>query len=373
MTVTAPLTRIAADEQLSLSARYDDQAIAAWLAARGGRSTHTLKSYRREAQRLLLWMRERRLTLRTLKVEDVHAFFGHLAQPPKHWSRPHKPKADDLLLDTQVMAGPLSPKSINYSRTVLGQMIGYLQDAGYLQRNVFRLSAVQAEVRSSMANRHLDLAAWQWLWQSIISMPTDHAESARIAQRTRWLFALLYHAGLRTSEVAAGRMSDFRRTDDGWRLRVVGKGKKEGFVTVNSELLRELVRYRQALELPPLPVPGERELLLAPIRGDRHEPLSTRAIWDIVKAAATAAAEASDDPHVKATIGQMSTHWMRHTSATHRLAAGARLETTQDEYRHANINTTRLYAAVLNEARREDAEKLAELARSLKNNGEPDA
>ncbi len=346
-----------------LAASDDEHAVAAWLAARGQRSTHTRESYQRESRRLLIWLRARRLTLRTMTVEDVHSFYEHLASPPTHWIRPRKPAANALLLDTQLLAGPLSPKSINYARTVLGQMMSYLQDAGYVQRNAFRLSAVQPETRSTMATRHLDVATWQWLWRWITELPACSQEEQRLASRVRWLFALLYHSGLRVSEVAAARMSDFVRTEQGWRLRVIGKGRKEGFVTVNSVLLEELVRHRQMHGLPPLPVPQEREPLVPPVRGDRLRLLTTRSISNIVRAVSTEAASLCGDPHIRNGIERMSTHWMRHTSATHRLAAGARLETTQDEYRHSNINTTRLYAAVLDEARREHAEKLAELAR----------
>ena len=125
-----------------LAATDDEHAVAAWLAARGQRSTHTRESYQRESRRLLIWLRARRLTLRTMTVEDVHSFYEHLASPPTHWIRPRKPAANALLLDTQLLAGPLSPKSINYARTVLGQMMSYLQDAGYVQRNAFRLGAL---------------------------------------------------------------------------------------------------------------------------------------------------------------------------------------------------------------------------------------
>lgn len=57
----------------------------------------------------------------------------------------------------------------------------------------------------------------------------------------------------------------------------------------------------------------------------------------------------------------MTTHWMRHTNATHRLMAGASLETTQDELGHADPRTTRIYAKASDTRRKEDAEKLAKL------------
>ena len=50
---------------------------------------------------------------------------------------------------------------------------------------------------------------------------------------------------------------------------------------------------------------------------------------------------------------------MRHTNATHRLQAGALLETTQDELGHTDPRTTRIYAKVSNKQRQHDAELLA--------------
>ena len=59
----------------------------------------------------------------------------------------------------------------------------------------------------------------------------------------------------------------------------------------------------------------------------------------------------------------MTTHWMRHTNATHRLMAGASLETTQDELGHVSPLTTRIYTHTLEEKRAEDAEKLTQLGK----------
>jgi hypothetical protein len=44
-----------------------------------------------------------------------------------------------------------------------------------------------------------------------------------------WLFALPNHSGVRGEDVIKGFMSDFVVRDDGWVLRIVGKGRKEFF------------------------------------------------------------------------------------------------------------------------------------------------
>lgn len=349
-------------DDAAIDAQSDAEAVAVWLRAKGGRSANTFDSYRREAVRLLLWLDEQRMALRDMKVNHVHQFYSHLANPPKNWLRPRKPRRDETLLATQVLAGKLSNKSIDYTRTVLGQMCAYLQDAGYVQRNVFRLSIKPPVIVQATPTRLLDLDSWHWLWDWILNLPQAKPTEAAHAARCRWLFALLYHTGIRREEAAHGRMGDFTRKERAWSLRVMGKGNKEKFVTVNSTLLRELVSYRKALKLEAYPVPGEEFPLVASVNNTRRSQLLTpRAIGLIVATVSEQAAGACEDEYLRVQIAQMTTHWMRHTNATHRLMAGASLETTQDELGHADPRTTRIYAKVADKQRQEDAEKLAAL------------
>lgn len=348
---------------IALAATTDVEAASAWLIARGGRSRNTFDAYRREAARLLLWLDEHGLSLREMKVEHAHDFYQHLGDPPKHWLRPRKTKRGERLRPTQVLVGHLDPKSISYARTVLGQMVAYLQEAGYLARNVFRLSIRPAVVNKSVSARNLDLESWEWLREWITQMPRTSIREIAHAVRARWLFALLYQTGIRREEVATGRMGDFVRRDGDWQLRVVGKGSEERYVTVNSTLLQELVIYRKALGLEHIyPVPGERLPVVASINRSRlQETMTPRAIGMIVSEISGHAAAECGDAHIRARIDAMSTHWMRHTNATHRLMAGAGLETTQDELGHKKLDTTRIYAKAVDEKRRDDAEKLARL------------
>lgn len=353
----------------AITARNDKEAAAAFLRVSSGGSDHTFESYRKEVVRLLVWLDERRLTLAKMTVDDVHAFYEHLGEPPKHWLRPRKPRRDETLKLTQLLIGPLSNKSIQYSRTVLGHFMKYLQHAGWLQRNVFLLSLKPAVMKTTAPTKLLDLEDWQWLWQWLTTSPapTPYVE-ARVARR-RWVFALLYHSGIRREEVAITTMGDFTRNDRIWTLRVLGKGNKERFVTVNSALMAELRRYRRSLGLEEYPIPTERlPLVMSLQRNTKNHParklqhLTPRAIYALVAETAKTAADECEDPHTRKRLKKLSTHWMRHTNASHRLQAKASVESTQDELGHADPRTTRIYAHVHNDARREDAEKLARLA-----------
>lgn len=345
-----------------LQAANDIEAAALWLKAKGGRSANTFDVYRREANRLLLWLGENRLMLAELKVNHAEQYYAHLEKPPAHWLRPRKPKLTDRLLPTQVLVAGLTPKSINQTRTVLCLMCNYLQQAGYLRGNPFLLSSKPHIVQQTQVNRWLDLNTWQWLWQWINALPTTSELERQQAIRTRWLFALLYHTGMRREEVAHGRMSDFIKIDDYWQLRVVGKGGKERYVTVNTALFDELMAYRNALGHRGYPAPRETLPLISSVyRRKSREPMTPRAIGQIIQDIGRAAEHACPDEQIRDRISKMTTHWLRHTNATHRLMAGGSLETTQDELGHADPRTTRIYAKTTSRQRIDDAEKLAAL------------
>jgi site-specific recombinase XerD len=347
----------------AIAALNDLEAAATFLRARSSGSHNTFEAYRREIGRLLVWMNENRLTLGNMTVNDVHAFYDHLTSPPVHWLRPRKPHRDETLTITQLLIGPLSNKSIRYSRTVLGHMMKYLQHAGYLQRNVFMLSEKREVEETDVPDKILDLESWQWFWQWLTTRPEPKPFQATRVARCRWVFALLYHTGIRREEVAGGAMGHFIRTDRNWSLRVLGKGNKKRTVTVNSTLLSELRRYRRSVYLPEYPVPSEVYPLVMSIHKTRKfQHLTPRAIGALVADVAEKAAKDCQDDHTKQRLLKLSTHWMRHTNASHRLQAKATLESTQDELGHADPRTTRIYAKVNDEARREDAEKLANLS-----------
>lgn len=344
-----------------IGAKNDFEAVREWMKAKGQRSKHTFKSYKAEAKKLLVWMMENKLTLNTLNVEGVHNYYNHLANPPKHWLQPAKTKANEKLSHSQLLRGGVSNKSISHSRTVLIGLCRYLAAAGYMPLNPFELSHKPTVVVSSQQERYLSLDAWDYLWGFILAMATGSQIEQKHAERTRWVFALFYHTGLRCEEVANGKMCDFVRRDDSWHLKVVGKGAKARYVTINSVLLTELTRFRRACALPSYPMPAETFPLVPRQSYKGGTGVSVRAIQALITEVGQRAAADCSDPQMVEQIRSMSAHWLRHTNATHRLMAGASLETTQDELGHADPRTTRIYAKTSNVARRDDAEKLANL------------
>ncbi len=50
-----------------------------------------------------------------------------------------------------------------------------------------------------------------------------------------------------------------------------------------------------------------------------------------------------DSPATTGKLRRASSHWMRHTHATHALVRGAELTTVRDNLRHASVATTSIY------------------------------
>lgn len=344
-----------------ISARTDAEAVAAWLKARGARAVNTHTSYKREATRLLVWLEEERKQAHELSIEDVHKYFDFLRDPPAHWLRPRKPRRDEVLAPTQLLIGGLKPDGIAYARTVMGNLFAWLQAAGYLQWNPFKLSASPSTITRTSQQRFLDLSTWQWLLGWLEQQPARDRRAEARNERDIWVMQLLYHTGIRREECAFGVMGDFRKREDEWALRVIGKGEKERFVTVNSSLLDALIRHRRNRGLPPMPSPGDSDPIVRAVARGNDIPLTPRQIGKILERIAKQASLDCEDGHMRQQLVAMSTHWLRHTNATHRLMAGASLETTQDELGHGDPRTTRIYAQTLDAARREDAEKLSKL------------
>ena len=348
-------------ETAAIGARNDIEAVSTWLSARAGRSQNTFEAFRREAIRFLTWLHERSICMAVVTVEDAHQYLDHLRNPPSHWIRPRKLRSGIKATPTQLVSGPLSESSVAYSRRVLALLYGYLQDAGYLSRNPFKLSSRPTTVTPTTQHRFLDLDCWLWLWEWACSRKGKTRMDVRKIARDRWLLALLYNTGIRRGEAAEANFSDFVRTNQHWSLRIVGKGLKERYVTINSSLLSELKRYRNQLGLPVLPTPSDHAPLVCGLRGNHA--VTSRQIGNIISEIFKGASYDCPDAHMRSALREASTHWMRHTYATHRLQAGAALTTTQDELGHADPKTTRIYAKTSDKSRREDAEKISAISK----------
>jgi integrase/recombinase XerC len=147
-----------------------------------------------------------------------------------------------------------------------------------------------------------------------------------IAARDGAVVTLLYACGLRISEALG---LEGGQLPLGEVLRIRGKGGKERLVPVLPAAREAVARYAR---LCPYPIEPGTPLFF----GARGGPLGARAVQKSTE-------------RLRAALGLPATatpHALRHSFATHLLAAGGDLRSIQDLLGHASLSTTQGYTAV---------------------------
>ncbi len=158
--------------------------------------------------------------------------------------------------------------------------------------------------------------------------------------------------------MAKARTSDLRFKRGQWWLEVLGKGSVEGEVPLPADALEAIKSYRESTGRPALPASGMDEPLVMDLTG-AGRPLSDRAIYAIVKEVCrqTANSVAAAQPDLARQIDAGSTHWLRHTSASHQIDRGVDPFIVQRNLRHASFSTTEGYIHKDRDQQHQETEK----------------
>lgn len=227
-------------------------------------------------------------------------------------------KTEELVLFLNVKCKSDSTK--NVYRDVLGSLFSYAVKTGHLTKNpAVVISRVKVEDRlfSKVLSR-------EQIEQMIFKEPS---------LRNKLILELIYMTGIRVDELTKLCLSSFREIRSAGEVKisvlVEGKGKKFRTVNVPVETFQKLKQYWDANNIFP-----EEPCFISRKKSDGlTKPLSTVQVWRIVKAAARNA-NLSCEP---------STHWIRHTSATHSIENGAPIHVVKASLGHASISTTGKY------------------------------
>jgi len=147
------------------------------------------------------------------------------------------------------------------------------------------------------------------------------------------LLNLLIRTGLRTIEVARADVGDIRQEGGEAVLWVRSKGRdaKDEFVLLTEETLKPIRDYLQARGK----IEGAEPLFASVSDRNRERRLTTRSIRRIVKQHLVGVGLIS---------GRLTAHSLRHTAITLALQGGATIQEARALGRHADINTTLVYA-----------------------------
>lgn len=216
------------------------------------------------------------------------------------------------LEDFQLWVGGLelryAPATVKTKVNALKSLFSFAQKIGYLQFNVG--SAVSApKTKDNLAARMLAVEEIKALL------------SAATPGRDLCLLSLMYACGLRVSEVCALSWQDLRPRASGGQATVFGKGSKTRVVLIPASIWSALTR---------LPRSPHSDAVFVSRTGKALE--RTR-VHRIVKACAR---RAGVDEKV-------SSHWLRHSHATHAIEAGCDLHLLQQSLGHSSLAITSRY------------------------------
>jgi site-specific recombinase XerD len=329
----------------SLNADNDYQAVNAWLSLH--ETPSTLRAYRKEAERLILWAAlERGVAMSSLTAEDAVAYRAFLRRPASRWMGPSLSRTSP---EWRPFTGPLCARSVAYALSVLGAMYRWLMEQGYVLTNPFAGIKVRGATRTTAMEIQHVFSDGEWALIRTIAdgLEWSYGWTAPAAQRLRFILDFAYATGLRISELVEVSLRSVHVDDhdDHW-LRLVGKGSKPGKVALPPLARSALQRYLVQRGLPTTPsmwIPSTK--LIGAMGLENQSGISATRLWVVMKRFfETAAGEVEqENPALAEKLRKATPHWMRHTHATHALARGVELTSVRDNLRHASIATTSIY------------------------------
>lgn len=264
---------------VSRQAESDQHLIELWLH---GRSRHTQRAYRTDAERFLDAIQK---PLHRVTLGDLQ----HYAE--------------------QLVASGLQPSSVYRTMSAIKSLFAFGHRLGYLQFDIARPLRLPA-LRDGLADRILE--------------ETDVLRMIALEgnPRNKAILMTLYVGGFRVAELCSLKWSDLQNRDTAGQITVFGKGGKTRTVLVPKSVWNALQSLRkEARDSDPV------------FRSRKGGHLDESQVWRIVRKAAKRAGIEKE----------VSCHWLRHAHASHALDRGAPIHLVQATLGHSSVATTGRY------------------------------
>jgi integrase/recombinase XerC len=235
-------------------------------------------------------------------------------------------------------AGGLAKASIGRHLSALRTFFAFLKREGAVDANPAKAIATPRREQSLPRTLSVEEAG---------AVVEAKGREGALGARDRALLELLYATGLRVSELVSLALEDVDLSAR--QVRTVGKGRKERIVPFGrpaADAVKTWLRARADFR----PAGRDAGFLFLNAKGGRLTDRSVRRVLDRALAGAEVGRHAS--PHA-----------LRHSFATHLLAAGADLRSIQELLGHASLSTTQRYTHL-------DAGRLLEVYRRSHPKGE---
>lgn len=354
----------------------DDNAMLQWLNEYRHQQ-NTKVSYLQIAGRFMFWLQEiKQMHLGQVTRQELQEYQDFLSSPPKYLVGDRKPRQNKDSRTSESSAAvkithwkpqnedwkpfatnSMSASSVKTNFQVLMGMYEYLIEIDYLYKNPFKLKKIKTINKSESVEKYLTEDQINLVFEFIDHLPESSPKQKKEKERKVWLLTLLYRSALRRSEVAKAQMHDVIYLHDKWWLKVIGKGDKEATIPFTNNLIDGLKRYRISLGLSPLPRGKENIPLVASI-DSKMKQITDKAIYNIVKSVFSDLVNyyCDKDEKLANLFSRVSTHWLRHTSATHQANSGLDIRLVKENLRHSNIETTLRYQHTEEVTRHEETE-----------------
>lgn len=317
------------------------------------------------------------------------------------WVAPYARKIPRLMVEWRPFEGPLDARSQKLAVVVAKLFCTWLVEVDYLYVNPWASLPKDDSIQFSVdRTRSLPPTLFHFTFQYLETLPKDANY-----YRLRFAFLLAYGTGMRLSELVSARIDHLKRSSDShgdiWKLSVLGKRSKVREVPIPAIVMAELDMYLAQRNLPPRPMCAPETYLIdklpktaattpgasidgvaASVEKDpaaltkpkrKVKPgLSASMLYQVFKeffekAAAELLAQADREraqadarrgdlavasvyydrfsrmKEAADKLEQASTHWLRHTYATHFAESGRSLRDLQQLLGHARGTTTEVY------------------------------
>ena len=263
-------------------------------------SDHTIAAYRRDVEAFLAFL------------ED------HLGHPPHGRDLTALHVRDIRAFMAARRSDGVSARSLNRALSALRGFADFLKARGLDVSDAF------SGVATAKTNAGLPRPVDEQDVLQLIQYAFDGAKQVWLGQRDATLLTLLYGRGLRISEALSLTRSQIEDAHD--MLRVTGKGGKQRDVPLLPLVIKALDDY---LAAQPFGLSHDDKIFRGARGGEMRPRQAQKLIADLRRAIGL------DD--------SVTPHALRHSFASHLLAAGGDLRTIQELLGHASLSSTQIY------------------------------
>ncbi|TYK66915.1 tyrosine-type recombinase/integrase [Colwellia echini] len=354
------------------------------------KSSHTYERFRNDVERFLLWsFIVKQKPIDQLRKSDLLEYADFCWQPPvtwigtsnqerfkitngysaanEHWfpfkiQAPKSLKADFVVdkkkyrPSQQTLSSMFTAIIVFYNHLMAEDIC--IGNPAQIAKKDCRHFIIDSQVKEI---KRLTASQWQYVLDTAVEM----ADENPMFERNLFVIAALKTLFLRISELSeretwSPTMGHFWQDDDeNWWLKVFGKSRKLRDITVPTDFLPFLERYRASRSLLGLPASNENSVLVEKVRGQGG--MTSRHLRRIVQSVFDQAYEnmrISEGPNKALKLKEASAHWLRHTGASMEIERGRPLKDISEDLGHASMATTdTVYVQSENKKRAESGKK----------------